>query len=111
MNDLNYNYTLLYIAIMISDYDNGKDYVICLYDNDNSGVLMGVFNNDKKVARLFDMSELSVKTERNKNVLLRGRYETKRIECGTTSTPLEYYQIINSESDSKELDHIKRMMN
>lgn len=109
MNDLLYNWMLLYRAIMISDYDNGKDFVVCLYDTENSDVLLGVFNNDKKIARIFGMVEISVASMRSRNILIKKRYYINKFECGTTSSELEYYKIINSEINKKELDYIRRM--
>ena len=78
------NYLMLIQAIIFSDYDDGTDYVVCLYDTEENDRLVAVFNNDNGVAKMFNMAKLNVQKNRSYGILLKGRFKTERFECETT---------------------------
>lgn len=108
--DLLTNYLMLAQAIMFSDYDNGQDFCVCLYDTKENDRLVAVFNDDNGVARMFDMTKVAVQKNRGSGMLIKGSFRTERFECGTTSSKAEYWQIIMQESTAKEMRYIRKKM-
>ena len=108
--DLLTNYLMLAQAIMFSDYDNGQDFCVCLYDTKENDRLVAVFNDDNSVARMFDMTKVAVQKNRSYGILIKGRFRTERFDCGTTSSKIEYYKIIMRESTAREMKYIRKLM-
>ena len=109
-NSLITNYLMLYQAIIFSDYDDGTDYVVCLYDTEENDRLVAVFNNDNGVARMFNMTKMAVQKDRGSGMLIKGRFRTERFICDTTTTKAEYYKIIMQEKTAKEMRYIRKIM-
>lgn len=107
--DLLTNYLMLAQAIMFSDYDNGQDFCVCLYDTKENDRLVAVFNDDNSVARMFDMTKLAVQKNRSYGILIKGRFRTERFDCGTTSSKTEYCQIIMKYGMKQEIGYIRKM--
>ena len=104
------NYLMLIQAIIFSDYDDGTDYVVCLYDTEENDRLVAVFNNDNGVAKMFNMAKLNVQKNRSYGILLKGRFKTERFECETTSSKAEYWQIMMNERTKQEMNYIRKKM-
>ena len=101
------NYLMLAQAIMFSDYDDGSGYVVCLYDTKENDRLVAVFNNDNGVARMFNLAKVNVQKNRSYGILIRGRFKTKRFECETTSSKLEFHQIMMSDGLKQERKYFR----
>ena len=102
------NYLMLVQAILFSDYDDGQDFCVCLYDTEENDRLVAVFNNDARCAQFFRTTKITIQKMRCVNSLIKGRFKTERFECGTTSSKAEYYQIMMGESNRKELNYLTR---
>ena len=102
------NYLMLYQAILFSDYDDGQDYVVCVYDTVENDRLVAVFNNDKTCANFFNTSKITIQAMRNRNQLIKYRFKTERFECGTTSTKTEYYKIMNDINNKKTFRYFQK---
>lgn len=101
------NYLMLAQAIMFSDYDDGSDYVVCLYDTKENDRLVAVFNNDNWIARMFNMTKLAIQKNRSYGILIKGRFKTERFECETTSSKLEFHQIMMSDGLKQEKEYFR----
>ena len=105
------NYLMLVQAILFSDYDDGQDFCVCLYDTEENDRLVAVFNNDATCSRFLKTSKRVIQSQRIRRQLIKWRFKTERFRCGTTSSKAEYYQIMMGESNRKELNYLTRKMN
>ena len=108
--DLLTNYLMLAQTIIFSDYDNGQDFCVCLYDTEENDRLVAVFNNDLGVAKMFDMKKLAIQKNRSYGVLIKGRFRTERFDCGTTSSKEEYWQIMTNGGMKQEMEYVRKKM-
>lgn len=100
------NYLMLAQAILMSDFDDGTNYVICLYDALENDRLIGVFNNYKSCAMMLNCNVENLKSHHYKNLLFRGRFKVEGFDCGTTSNKLEYYKFTSEEIHKRKLFRI-----
>lgn len=100
-NDLLINYLMLAQAIIFSDLDNGQDYVVCVYDVEENERLVAVFNNIKRCARFLNITVDCIYKSIKREVLIKSRFKIEKLKCGTTSTNLEYYKLLNEELNEK----------
>ena len=99
------NYLMLVQAILFSDYDDGQDFCVCLYDTEENDRLVAVFNNDATCSRFLKTTKNAVQTQRGKKQLIRNRFR-----CGTTSTKIVVYKIMMSEGNKKEIEYIRKKL-
>lgn len=108
--DLLTNYLMLAQAILFSDYDDGQDFCVCVYDTEENDRLVAVFNNDAICSKFFNTSKDTIQSQRAKKQLIKSRFKTERFECGTTSTKAEFYSIINNEKNRKGISYLTKLM-
>ena len=100
-NDLLINYLMLAQVIIFSDLDNGLDNVLCVYDIEDGERLVAVFNNYKRCAKFFNVTDNYILGIIREKRLLKSRFKIERFKCETTSTNLEYYKLLNEELNEK----------
>lgn len=104
------NYLMLAQAIIFSDYDDGQDYCVCVYDTKENDRLVAVFNNDATCGRFFRTSKNVIQNQRSREQLINWRFRTERFKCGTTSSSAEFYKIMINEGNKKEMDYIRKRL-
>jgi hypothetical protein len=104
------NYLMLIQTIMFSDYDDGGNFAICVYDTEENDRLVAIFNNDNGAARMFGMTKLCIQQYRKYDRLIKSRFKTERFRCETTSSKAEFYQIMMNEGNKKEMEYIRKKM-
>ena len=104
------NYLMLVQAILFSDYDDGQDFCVCLYDTEENDRLVAVFNNDATCSRFLKTTKNAVQAQRGRKQLIRNRFKTERFRCGTTSTKIVFYKIMMSEGNKKEIEYIRKKL-
>lgn len=107
-NNTFFNYLMLAQAILFSDIDNGKDKVLCVYDIEENGRLVAIFNNRYSCSEFFRVTISSVDKAISKNIYIKGRFSVSYCKCGTTQSELEYYKCMNSEAIEKKLVNVYR---